>query len=301
MNKSPLVSIIMNCYNGEKYLHQALDSIVSQTYQNWELIFWDNQSTDDSKNIFDSYQDSRLKYYYAENHTMLYEARNYATNKASGEFLAFLDVDDTWELDKLEKQLPLFDNEMVGLVYGNYVVRDEMTSSQHLMFDKILPSGWVVDSLLDDYIVGLLTIIIRRKAFDSLEKQFDSRFHIIGDFDFALRISTHWKFDCIQESVANYRQHGNNESIKHRDKFIEESLTWYSEMRYHSEFSEKEEIYKKYNLFLYHDAILRKIEGNQIKTVFSILTMLPLGVLKLRLLIIIFLPKFLKNKLAYVK
>ena len=51
--KSPLVSIIMNCYNGEKYLNQSLNSILPQSYKNWELIFWDNQSTDNSKAIFE--------------------------------------------------------------------------------------------------------------------------------------------------------------------------------------------------------------------------------------------------------
>jgi len=289
----PKISVIMNCYNGSNYLREALDSVLNQTYGDWELIFWDNQSIDDSKNIFNSYHDDRLKYYYSENHTMLYEARNYAVNKASGEFLAFLDVDDTWEFDKLEKQLPLFDNEMVGLVYGNYTMRDGIANSEHVMFDKILPTGWVTDDLLDDYTVGLLTIMVRRKAFDGLKKQFDSRFHIIGDFDLVLRMSTQWALGCIQQPVAKYLQHGGNESFKHRDKFIEESLTWYSEMRYHPDFSEKKETYKKYNLYLYHHAVLRKIDGNQIKRMFSIFTVLPLGVLKLKLLIIILLPKFL--------
>ena len=64
-DKKPLVSIIMNCYNGEKYLHEAVDSVIEQTYQNWEIIFWDNQSSDLSKTIFTSYDDPRFKYFYA--------------------------------------------------------------------------------------------------------------------------------------------------------------------------------------------------------------------------------------------
>ena len=58
----PLVSILMNCYNGEKYLHEAIDSVLAQTYKNWELIFWDNRSSDRSAEIFKSYNDKRLKY-----------------------------------------------------------------------------------------------------------------------------------------------------------------------------------------------------------------------------------------------
>ena len=58
-----LVSIIMNCFNGEEFLHNAIESVLSQSYQNWELIFWDNQSDDTSAEIFKSYNDERLKYY----------------------------------------------------------------------------------------------------------------------------------------------------------------------------------------------------------------------------------------------
>ena len=120
MNKQPLVSIIMNCYNGEKYLAESLESILSQTYQNWELIFWDNLSTDNSKKIFEKYKDKRFKYFLAEKHSVLYHARNLAIQKTKGDFIAFLDTDDIWLKDKLSKQIQLFSDENIGLVYGNY-------------------------------------------------------------------------------------------------------------------------------------------------------------------------------------
>ena len=90
MNEKPLVSVIINCFNGEKYLKEAIDSVIKQTYQHWELIFWDNQSTDNSVEIFKSYADDRLKYFYAPTHTLLYEARNYATEESLGRFTALL-------------------------------------------------------------------------------------------------------------------------------------------------------------------------------------------------------------------
>ena len=121
MFKEPLVSIIINCFNGEKYLHKALDSIITQTYKNWEIILWDNRSTDKSAEIFNKYNDSRFKYYYAPLHTdVLYEAKNYALKKAKGDFLAFLDVDDWWLPNKLKNQMPMFNDPKVGLVYGNF-------------------------------------------------------------------------------------------------------------------------------------------------------------------------------------
>ena len=68
---NPLVSIVINCYNGEKYLRQSIESILDQSYQNLELIFWDNHSTDQSKNIIKSYDDKRIKYFFSQNHSTL--------------------------------------------------------------------------------------------------------------------------------------------------------------------------------------------------------------------------------------
>lgn len=116
------VSILMNCFNGEAYLKEAVDSVLNQTYSDWELIFWDNQSTDRSAEIYKSYVDSRLKYYYAPRHTLLYEARNHALDHATGEFVAFLDVDDWWLPEKLDSQIELFSDADIGFVCSNYLV-----------------------------------------------------------------------------------------------------------------------------------------------------------------------------------
>ena len=75
---NPLISIIVNCFNGEKYLKRALESIINQTYNNWEVVFWDNQSSDNSKKIFSEFKDKRFKYYFSKEHTSLYKARNEA-------------------------------------------------------------------------------------------------------------------------------------------------------------------------------------------------------------------------------
>ena len=98
MNKEPLVSIIMNCYNGAKYLQESLRSVINQTYQNWELIFWDNISSDDSKKIFSNFNENRFKYFLNDKHSILYHARNQAIKKANGDFIAFLDTDDVLSL-----------------------------------------------------------------------------------------------------------------------------------------------------------------------------------------------------------
>ena len=105
MRYKPLVSVIVNCFNGEQYLHKALSSILSQTYKNWEIIFWDNQSSDNSKKIFSEFKDKRFKYYFSKEHTSLYKARNEAIKISNGDIIAFLDTDDWWDKNKLELQL----------------------------------------------------------------------------------------------------------------------------------------------------------------------------------------------------
>ena len=91
-----LVSIIMNCHNGSNYLHESISSVINQTYKNWEIIFWDNQSTDDSIKIAEKFNDDRIKIYNSKKFEKLGKARNNAIAKCKGEFIGFLDTDDLW-------------------------------------------------------------------------------------------------------------------------------------------------------------------------------------------------------------
>ncbi len=120
MTKKPEISIIMNCHNGERFLEESLKSVLSQSFKNWELIFWNNRSTDKSEKIFKSFKDKRFKYFYTHKKVSLYHSRNAACKKAKGKFIAFLDVDDLWFPNKLNLQLKKFKDKKVGLVYGKY-------------------------------------------------------------------------------------------------------------------------------------------------------------------------------------
>ena len=126
----------MNCYNGEKYLSESIKSVLSQTYQNWELIFWDNKSDDKSAEIFKIYKDKRFKYFYANEHTSLYKARNLAIEKSKGDFISFLDVDDLWANNKLELQIPYFNNPDVGVVFSNVWLIKKGTKKKKIIHEK---------------------------------------------------------------------------------------------------------------------------------------------------------------------
>ena len=118
----PQISIIVNCFNGSKYLQECLQSIKNQKYKNYELIFWDNCSTDNSKKIFFKYKLKRFKYYKSKKKTNLSKARNLAIRKSSGKWLAFIDCDDIWYPNKLSEFAKFFDNENIGVLFSDYYI-----------------------------------------------------------------------------------------------------------------------------------------------------------------------------------
>ena len=296
-SEKPLVSVIINCFNGEKYLRETLDSVVTQTYKNWEIIFWDNQSTDKSAEIYKSYKDSRLKYYYASSHAdILYEARNYALKKTNGDFIAFLDVDDWWLPNKLEKQIPLFDDPDVGLVYGNLWRLFEKKNKKKIYRKKILPTGMILGELLHDYVIGSPTYVIRKKSLDSLGYHFNKDFHIIGDFDLNIRLAAKWKIDCVQDPVATARIHGQNVSLLNKNKEIDELKIWYNEMKINSTFLSKSEL-NQLPLKISYLQIMQAISINGFKKNFTKVIKYPFCFNKIKLIIALLLPKFVLKKI----
>src|SRR5215216_2874373 len=118
-----LVSVIINCYNGERWLREAIDSVVAQTYDNWEIIFWDNRSTDRSAEIAKGYGE-RVRYFLAPQQTPLGQARGLAMREARGQYIAFLDCDDVWLPHNLATQLRVLESAPYALCYGGLIVID---------------------------------------------------------------------------------------------------------------------------------------------------------------------------------
>ena len=223
-NSNPLVSIIMNCYNGEKYLKESLKSVIDQTYKNWELIFFDNLSKDKSQQILKEFKDKRIKYFKSVEFMNLYEARNAAIKKSSGSLIAFLDTDDIWLKDKLEKQIFVYkNNKDCDLIYSNFYILNEEKKKIKILTKKKLPYGKITQDLLDYYTVGLLTILVRRDVFK--KKMFNPDYNIIGDFDLVLFLSLSSNFLCVDEPLAKYREHKENLS-KNLSLHINEIKDW---------------------------------------------------------------------------
>lgn len=133
---NPLVSIIMPCYNAERYIAQSIESVLAQTYQEWELLITDDCSTDKSVEIIKRYceQDGRINLLINE-HKGIAETRNASIARAKGRFLAFLDSDDLWNYEKLEKQVNFMLENDVVFTYSSYEVIDSQGNIKKLIKD----------------------------------------------------------------------------------------------------------------------------------------------------------------------
>ena len=173
MIENKLISIVMNCYNGEKYLNQSIDSIINQDYQNWELVFFDNNSNDKSAQIFKSYKDKRFFYYKSDKTTNISIARNKAINLCKGYFIAFLDVDDFWDDKKLSKQIKFFDDDIDFIFTNFWLIKENKNKLLNFQKHKIVNLKFkenIIESVLENYEIVQSTIIIKKKYYKTLRK-----------------------------------------------------------------------------------------------------------------------------------
>ncbi len=213
----------MNCFNCARYLREAVASVYAQTYPHWEIIFWDNASTDDSAAIATSH-DGRLRYFCGDATVPLGAARNLALARAVGDFVAFLDCDDAWLPDKLERQIALLESRPeVDFVYANFYHFDQQTGSKTLAHAGPQPEGDVFEAFLHHYRVGLLTAMLRRSALERLDEMFDATFNLVEEFDLFMRLLYRSQAAYVAAPLAVYRIHDANTSTAQRDRWTIEN------------------------------------------------------------------------------
>lgn len=214
----------MNCFNGARFLKEAIESVYMQTNGNWEIVFLDNASTDRSAEIARSY-DQRLRYFRNETNISLGAARNIALSHCRGEFIAFLDCDDLWMPDKLDKQLLLFNDPEVGLVFSNDRIFSEGGEERlHYRRRNEYATGHCFGRLLRRYFLSMPTVAIRRSALNSLEEWFDPRLQVAEEMELFLRIAHDWKLAMHEDVLAAYRVHPGSETWKKAPLYLEEIL-----------------------------------------------------------------------------
>ena len=222
------ISVIVNCHNGEKYLYKCISSILDQKYKNLEIIFYDNFSSDNSKNIISKFKDIRIRYFFSDKKLPLYEARNKAIKFSSGEIIAFLDVDDWWDEEYLSSRAEEFDNETYGYYYSNVYLFYEKNKFYKKYKNYILPSGKLFNFLAKDYFIIISGLMLKKKIFDQIG-YFNENFNIIGDFDLVMRISKNYRAHSINEPLIYYRYHKNNFSKLNSEMFFNEYKLWFED------------------------------------------------------------------------
>lgn len=160
--KDSLVTIITPVYNSERFIKKTIESVSKQTYKNWELILIDDCSTDNSSEIIQdlSKDDNRIRYIRLEKNSGAAVARNTGLEKAQGRYIAFLDSDDLWEPNKLEKQLQFMMNNDIGFSFTAYKLIDEKGNSLNKIVN--VPEQIDYNGLLKNTIIGCLTVMIDR-------------------------------------------------------------------------------------------------------------------------------------------
>jgi len=197
-------------------LTEAIDSALNQTFKDFELIIVDNYSSDNTESVVKSYDDRRIRYFKNQNNGFVSVNRNYGIQKSRGEYIAFLDDDDLWLPEKLEKQVELLDsNEDLGLVYSSsHVIDSNGNLIKHTYFRGIKPRrGTIFNELLVSNFIPQLTVLVRREALSRVGV-FDLKYRIAQDYDLWLRIAEYYPIGFIEEPLAKYRFHGESASQK---------------------------------------------------------------------------------------
>tara|TARA_Y100000992_G_scaffold256989_1_gene190672 strand:+ start:5128 stop:6066 length:939 start_codon:yes stop_codon:yes gene_type:complete len=214
------VDIIVNCFNGEKYLSEALDSILKQGYKSWRVIFIDNCSTDNSKNIAKKFK-GNLIYHKTEKKISLGAARKLAVNLSESDYIAFLDCDDTWEPDKLEDQVNTMQSKEVVLTFSGINYIDD--SGKNIGQYKPKPiCGNLFREKLKNYDINILTSLIKRNFLLQNNLNFSSEMEASEEYNLFMKIASLGKINADNRLHANYRILEDSLTNKFKKKWAEE-------------------------------------------------------------------------------
>lgn len=203
------VSVIMPNFNGEKFLRESIDSVLSQSYQNLELLFVDDCSTDGSLDAVKSFSDDRIRIFSTEVNGGAAKSRNLAIENATGKWIAFLDSDDIWLSEKLEKQLSFMTEKGAGFSFTQYDVVDENGEKKA----TFTPKAWEYsfDDILKHNYIGCLTAIYDAEKLGKvyMPENAEKREDVACWFNI---LKTGTNAYCLGEILAKYKLHANSVS-----------------------------------------------------------------------------------------
>jgi glycosyltransferase involved in cell wall biosynthesis len=220
MSESVFVSVILPTFNREEYLERAVKSVIDQTYQDWELIIWDDGSTDQTEELVRSFREKRIQYFCEQNQGVAY-ARNQAISKSHGGLIAFLDSDDAWHPEKLSKQLRAMESfPQIDLLFSDFMNFDMVNDTQRTGFQQELHGiehltirelddglNLIEDGMPESLALGNFiatdTVMVKREILDELGG-FDGRLRNSEDFELWWRLGLAGKkFAFLNEVLLN--------------------------------------------------------------------------------------------------
>jgi len=206
-SSAPLVSVIVPAYNAARYVGQAVESALSQTHGNTEVILVDDGSDDNTSEVVAPYLD-RIRYVRQEN-SGVYAARNAGTRISRGDYVAFLDADDVWETGKLAAQVDVMEKQPeYGAVHTDTstIDREGRLIRRSVNSRRQSKNGMVFEEFFEQNMAVILlsTVLIRRECFEALG-DFDERFPMVTDYGFFLELAFRYPIGYIPESLVRYR------------------------------------------------------------------------------------------------
>ncbi len=199
----PIVSVIIPTFNARRFVTEAIDSVLRQTFQSFEIIVVDDGSTDATKDRLAQYGD-RIRYFCKRNEGVS-TARNYGIARSRGKFIALLDADDLWLPEKLERQMSFFENsEEIGLCYTSAITVDQDLNV--LGYNDAIEYEDPCKALLLNMNILILSSAIIRKSILKQAGGFDSNFSTCADKELWLRVSRLTRFCSVNKYLVKYRE-----------------------------------------------------------------------------------------------
>lgn len=219
----PILTVIMLSYNHGKYISEAIESVLSQTYGDFEFLIIENGSTDGSKKLIEKYSsiDRRIVPIFNDENLGIAGSRNKALNQAKGKFMAFIDSDDIWVPNKLEKQMKILETNEDLVVSGEAEVIDASNNLFGITYSDLSrtngaqKSGRVLHDLLKrGNFVPTSSLILKTER--AREIGFNENLRYMDDYRFLIQLAKKLKFYWIQEPIVKYRLHGSNAQNERR-------------------------------------------------------------------------------------
>lgn len=211
----PKVSVILSNYNGEQYLNESISSVLKQTYTDFEFIIVDDASTDSSREVINSYNDPRIKRYYAEKNRHIAYSLNRALEMVSGEYIARIDSDDIWEINKLELQVRYMDEHRecgacftkVNIIDEYSAIANDIYEEYYRMFNDVENKSqieWIRFFFYKGNCLCHPSVVMRKSVLENV-----GGYHLAyvpaEDYELWSRIVMHYPIFVMEEKLVRYR------------------------------------------------------------------------------------------------